>query len=244
MAKRLFDISFALLVLALSAPVMLWALWRVWSYDRRDPLYRAPRVGRGNRDFTMLKIRSMTVDADKSGVASTSAADTRITPVGHLIRRWKLDELSQFWNVLMGDMSVVGPRPQVRKGGVDRYTAQELRLLTVRPGITDISSIVFSDEGEILAGRGDPDAAYEALVRPWKSRLGLFYIDHRSLWLDLRLVYLTGVAIVSRRRALAGIDGLLERHGADATVRRVCRRDAPLEPALPPGADGPARSLA
>jgi lipopolysaccharide/colanic/teichoic acid biosynthesis glycosyltransferase len=244
MAKRLFDVVFAILVLALSAPVMLWALWRVWSYDRRDPLYRAPRVGRGNRDFTMLKIRSMTVDADKTGLASTSALDARITPVGHLIRRWKLDELSQFWNVLKGDMSVVGPRPQVRKGGVDRYTAQERRLLTVRPGITDLSSIVFSDEGEILAGLGDPDAGYEALVRPWKSRLGLFYIDNRSLGMDLRLVYLTGLAIVSKRSALRGIDRLLERHGADAELRRVCRRDAPLEPALPPGAEGSAHSLA
>lgn len=244
MAKRLFDVVFALLVLVLSAPVMLWALWRVWSYDRRDPLYRAPRVGRGNRDFTMLKIRSMTVEADKTGVASTSAGDARITPVGHLIRRWKLDELSQFWNVLTGDMSVVGPRPQIRRGGVDRYTEQERRLLTVRPGITDLSSIVFSDEGEILAGRGDPDAAYEALVRPWKSRLGLFYIDHRSLGMDLRLVYLTALAIFSKRRALQGIDRLLARHGADAALRRVCRRDAPLEPALPPGADGSAHSLA
>jgi lipopolysaccharide/colanic/teichoic acid biosynthesis glycosyltransferase len=244
MAKRAFDVVFAIVVLVLASPVMLWALWRVWSYDRRDPFYRAPRVGRGNRDFTMLKIRSMTVGADKSGLASTSAVDARITPAGHLIRRWKLDELSQFWNVLKGDMSVVGPRPQIRTGGVDRYTAQELRLLTVRPGITDLSSIVFSDEGEILAGLADPDAGYEALVRPWKSRLGLFYIDHRSLAMDLRLVYLTGVAIISRRRALGGIDRLLERHGADADLRRVCRRDAPLEPASPPGADGPARSLA
>ena len=235
MAKRLFDIVFATLVLVATSPVMLWALWRVWAFDKRDPLYRAPRVGRGNRDFTMIKIRSMSVGADRSGLASTSAGDARITPVGHLIRRWKLDELSQFWNVLTGDMSVVGPRPQIRSGGVDRYTAEEMRLLSVRPGITDLSSIVFSDEGDILAGKPDADAAYETLIRPWKSRLGLFYIDNRSLAMDLHLVWLTGLAIVDKPKALRGIDAILARHAAPAKLREVARREAPLEPGLPPG---------
>jgi len=242
MAKRLYDVVVASFVLLLASPVMLWAIWRVWSYDRRDPIYRAPRVGRGNRDFQMAKIRSMSVGADRTGLASTAAGDARITPVGHTIRRWKLDELSQFWNVLKGDMSVVGPRPQIRQGGVDRYTAEEMRLLTVRPGITDLSSIVFSDEGDILADREDADEAYETLIRPWKSRLGLFYIDHRSLAMDLRLTWLTAVAIVSKSRALDGIQRILARHRADPVLRAVCRRDVPLEPALPPGADGPAPS--
>lgn len=238
MVKRLFDIVFATLVLVAASPVMLWALWRVWAFDKRDPFYRAPRVGRGNRDFTMIKIRSMSVGADQSGLASTSAGDARITPVGHLIRRWKLDELSQFWNVLTGDMSVVGPRPQIRSGGVDRYTAEEMGLLTVRPGVTDLSSIVFSDEGEILAGEPDADAAYEALIRPWKSRLGLFYIANRNFGMDLRLVWLTGLAILDKARALKGIDAMLSRHGAPAELRQVARRNVPLESALPPGAAG------
>ena len=236
MAKRLFDIVFATLVLVATSPVMLWALWRVWAFDKRDPLYRAPRVGRGNRDFTMIKIRSMSVGADRTGLASTSAGDARITPAGHLSRRWTLDELSQFWNVLSGDMSVVGPRPQIRSGGVDRYTAEEMRLLSVRPGITDLSSIVFSDEGDILAGKPDADAAYETLIRPWKSRLGLFYIDNRSLAMDLHLVWLTGLAIVDKPKALRGIDAILARHAAPAKLREVARREAPLEPGLPPGA--------
>jgi lipopolysaccharide/colanic/teichoic acid biosynthesis glycosyltransferase len=236
MVKRIFDLLFASLVLLAVSPIMLWALWRVWAFDRRDPLYRAPRVGRGNTDFTMIKIRSMSVGADKSGLASTSAVDARITPVGHVIRRWKLDELSQFWNVLIGDMSVIGPRPQIRVGGVDRYTSEEMRLVSVRPGITDLSSIVFSDEGDILADEPDADAAYEALIRPWKSRLGLFYIDHRTLLMDLQIAWLTALAIVDKPAALRGVDAILARHGASVDLRRAARRESPLEPAPPPGA--------
>lgn len=240
MIKRLFDIAFSIAVLVASSPVMAVALWRTWVYDRRDPIYRAPRVGRANRDFTMMKIRSMSVGADRSGLSSTAVGDARITPIGHFVRRWKLDELSQFWNVLIGDMSVVGPRPQIRAGGVDRYTAREMGLLAVRPGITDLSSIVFSDEGDILLGMPDADAAYEALIRPWKSRLGLFYIAHRSLAMDLRLIWLTALAIVDKPAALRGVQAILVRHGASDELRRVARREAPLEPALPPGADASA----
>lgn len=239
MLKRLFDIVLSLGVLGASAPVVAWALWRVWSLDKQDPLYRAVRVGRGGRDFTMIKIRSMSTGADRSGLASTSTRDSRITPVGHLIRRWKLDELSQFWNVLRGDMSVVGPRPQIRVGGVDRYTLEEKRLLTVRPGITDLSSIVFSDEGEILALEADADAAYEQLIRPWKSRLGLFYIDHRTMAMDVRLVWLTALAIVNRQAALRGVDCILASYAAPPELRSVCQRKAPLRPALPPGSATP-----
>lgn len=236
MLKRIFDVVLSMAILSLSAPVIVWALWRVWSYDRQDPFYRAVRVGRGGHDFIMIKIRSMSTGADRTGLASTSAVDARITPAGHFIRRWKLDELSQFWNVLRGQMSVVGPRPQIRAGGVDRYTDEELRLLAVKPGITDLSSIVFSDEGEILALEPDADTAYEQLIRPWKSRLGLFYIDHRSLAMDIHLVWLTAVAIVNRQAALRGVDRILARHAAAQELRSVCRRQSPLRPALPPGA--------
>ena len=111
----------------------------------------------------------MIINADSSGVDSTSATDSRITSIGHVIRRFKLDELTQLWNVFLGDMSLVGPRPNVRKE-TDLYTIPEKLLLTVRPGITDISSIIFSDEGDILANKKDPDLAYNQLIRPWKSR--------------------------------------------------------------------------
>ena len=185
MAKRLFDIVFSVLVLLASAPVMLTALFLVWWQDRHSPLYKATRVARGNGDFVMIKIRSMRINADKTGVTSTSATDNRITRVGHFIRRFKLDELSQFWNVLMGDMSVVGPRPNTRAHGVDLYTPAEMHLLSVRPGITDLASIVFSDEGQILAGSDDADGLYNRIIRPWKSRLGLVYIANSSVLLDM-----------------------------------------------------------
>ena len=229
MVKRLFDVSFAALVLVAASPVLAWALWRVRAFDGQDPIYRATRVGRGNRDFTMLKIRTMSVGADKLGGASTSARDTRITPVGHLLRRYKLDELLQFWNVLKGDMSVVGPRPQIRAGGVDQYTSQELQLLSVQPGITDISSIVFADEGQILESHDDPDAAYNFLIRPGKSRLGLFYVLHRTFRMDLELIYLTAVAVVSRSAALAAVARMLRRYGAKQELVNLALRKEPLE---------------
>ena len=126
----------------------------------------------------MVKIRSMIINADKTGVDSTSSDDMRITSVGKVIRKLKLDELSQLWNVLIGDMSLVGPRPNV-KSETDLYTKIEKNLLNVKPGITDFSSIVFSDEGDILSGSDDPDLLYNQLIRPWKSRLSLFYIEKR-----------------------------------------------------------------
>jgi lipopolysaccharide/colanic/teichoic acid biosynthesis glycosyltransferase len=234
--KRAFDLVFAILVLIASSPVMLTAIFLVWAYDRHSPFYRAPRVARGGGDFRMLKIRSMVANADRIGGSSTSGTDRRITPVGHYIRKFKLDELSQFWNVLMGDMSVVGPRPQIRKGGVDLYTPEEMGLLNVRPGVTDLSSIVFSDEGSILAGAEDADALYDRIIRPWKSRLGLLYVRHSSIGLDLRIVWLTALAILSKPRALAGVERILARLGADPDLIEICRRRGPLPEGRPPGA--------
>ncbi len=139
----------------------------------------------------MIKFRSMTSDAWKSGVNSTAAGDARITRVGKWLRRWKLDELPQLLNVLSGDMSLVGPRPQVM-AEVELYTEEEREMLTVRPGITDLASIVFADEGEILSGSRDPDLLYNQIIRPWKSRLALFHVEHRSFALDLEVLCLTG----------------------------------------------------
>jgi hypothetical protein len=132
-------------------------------------------------------------------------------------------------------MSLVGPRPNVKRE-TDLYTPIERRLLEVRPGITDFSSIVFSDEGEILKGRPDPDIAYNQLIRPGKSLLGLFYIDHRSFFVDLKLIALTAVAIASRRRALAGVQSMLRKLGADEQLLTIAAREQPLVPMPPPGA--------
>jgi lipopolysaccharide/colanic/teichoic acid biosynthesis glycosyltransferase len=234
--KRLLDMLLSSVGLIAASPVLLPVMFLVWKQDGNSPFYVAPRTAKNDGTFRMVKLRSMIKNADKSGVDSTAAGDMRITPVGHFIRRYKLDELTQLWNVLKGDMSLVGPRPNVKRE-TDLYTAEERGLLAVRPGITDFSSIVFSDEGDILAGKEDPDIAYNQLIRPWKSRLGLFYIAHRGVVLDVKLIYLTAVAILSRPRALAGVVQILQKLGAPADMIAVARRDQPLVPTPPPGAD-------
>lgn len=236
MLKRLFDLLASAIGLLLASPVLLPVMFLVWWQDRHSPFYIAPRVGRGDVPFRMVKLRSMVVNADKTGVDSTGANDKRITAVGRFIRRYKLDELTQLWNVLIGDMSLVGPRPNVKRE-TDLYTPIERKLLSVKPGITDISSIVFSDEGDILKDQPDPDIAYNQLIRPGKSILGLLYIDNRSLLLDIRLCFLTVIAILSRERALLGVQSILEGIGAPADIRELASRKAPLVPRPPPGGD-------
>jgi lipopolysaccharide/colanic/teichoic acid biosynthesis glycosyltransferase len=234
--KRLFDLVASAFGLVLASPVLLPVMFLVWWQDRHSPFYIAPRVGRNDQAFRMVKLRSMVVNADKSGVDSTSANDRRITAVGRFIRRYKLDELTQLWNVFVGDMSLVGPRPNVKRE-TDLYTPVERRLLSVKPGITDISSIVFSDEGDILKDQPDPDIAYNQLIRPGKSMLGLLYIENQSFWLDVKLCFLTAVAILSRDKALAGVQAILQDLGAPADVIHLARRQEPLTPRPPPGGD-------
>ena len=236
--KRLLDAIGASAGLIVLGPTLLVCALMVWGQDRHSPFYLADRVGRGGRLFRIVKLRSMIQGADSSGVTSTSACDHRITALGHKLRRSKLDELPQLWNVLKGDMSLVGPRPQVISG-VRLYTREELCLLRVRPGITDLASIVFADEGEILRGEVDPDMAYDRLIRPWKSRLGLLYVEHRSLGLDCCILWLTILSFISRRAALAGVAGVVMRLGASPDLCRVARRQEPLRPHLPPGHDQP-----
>lgn len=236
MLKRLLDIFVSFFVLLIASPVLLVCMFLVWMQDRHSPFYIAPRVGKGGGTFNMVKLRSMIVNADKNKVDSTSANDPRITQIGHFIRKFKLDELTQFWNVLKGDMSLVGPRPNVLRE-TDLYTAEEKRLLSVQPGVTDISSIIFSDEGDILADSKDPDLDYNQLIRPWKSRFGLFYIDHSSPSLDIKLVFLTANAILSKRSALIRICALLQSLGASEEYIRIASRREPLVPTPPPGSD-------
>jgi lipopolysaccharide/colanic/teichoic acid biosynthesis glycosyltransferase len=225
--KRLLDIAIASAALIIFSPVIALLMLAV-SSDRGWPIYGGIRVGCGNRDFTMFKLRTMSIGSELTGGTSTSRSDPRVTLIGRHLRRWKLDELPQFWNVLVGDMSLVGPRPNTRRGGVDRYTADEMRLLTVRPGITDLSSIVFSDEGDILEGAADADAAYDRLIRPWKSELGLLYIERRSFVLDLQIIALTAIAILSRPTALREVGRVLGRLNASPALIAICRRRGPL----------------
>lgn len=233
--KRTVDFLISLAGLTFLSPLLLVVLFLVYRQDHKSPFYIGQRVARGGGTFGMVKIRSMVAGADKTGVESTGASDMRITSIGHFIRRYKIDEVSQLWNVLIGDMSLVGPRPNTLNG-VSVYTEEEKRLCSVRPGITDLSSIIFSDEGDILKDAPDPDAAYDVLIRPWKSRLGLLYIDNQSTILDLRIIYITFVAIASKQKALAKVIAILVDLECDPQLIEICRRNRPLEPATPPGA--------
>ena len=176
----------------------------------------------------------MVVRADRTGVDSTAGNDPRITIVGRFIRKLKLDELSQLWNVLKGDMSLVGPRPNVPRE-VALYTNEEDHLLDVRPGITDISSIVFADEGEILEGAKDPDLRYHQIIRPWKSRLGLLYVEKRNLFIDAKLIGFTLTNFLSRNWTLQKISALVKEMNGNEELVLVASRTGPLHEKAPPG---------
>jgi lipopolysaccharide/colanic/teichoic acid biosynthesis glycosyltransferase len=232
--KRGFDMVVAAVGLLLFSPLMVAVLLAIWLQDRRSPFYIASRAARGGGAFLMVKFRSMVVNADKVGGSSTPATDHRITSVGRFVRAYKLDELIQLWNVFKGDMSLVGPRPQVIADAAV-YTPEEKRMLTVRPGITDPASIVFSDEGDVLRGNQNPDLLYNQIIRPWKSRLALAYIGHRSFWADIYLIILTVVAIISKPTALRALGALLRRWEVDPLVMRMASRKEPLLAYPPPG---------
>jgi lipopolysaccharide/colanic/teichoic acid biosynthesis glycosyltransferase len=233
--KRALDFSAALAALTVLALPLGLIAFAVWIEDGDSPFYRGLRVGKGRRPFRMVKFRSMRRDAWKTGVNSTAAGDPRITCTGRFLRRFKLDEFPQLLNVLTGEMSLAGPRPQVPEDA-SLYTEEERRLFAVRPGLTDLASIVFADEAEILAGSPDPDLLYNQIIRPWKSRLALAYLDRVSLALDLRVILLTVLSAVSRRRALNGVARLLASWNAEPLLIRAALREAPLLEFPPPGA--------
>lgn len=233
--KRLFDILISVTLTTLLFPILFIFGMLVFFQDFHHPFYFAQRTGKNGNPFTMIKLRSMVVNADRSGVDSTSNTDQRITKIGHIIRKFKLDELTQLVNVLLGDMSLVGPRPNVQRE-TELYTTQEKKLLTVRPGITDLASIVFSDEGDILEGSEDPDIDYNQLIRPGKGHLGLFYVDNSSLMLDIQIIVLTALAMVNKPLALRGVGSVLTALNAPETILKIASRKEKLEPSPPPGA--------
>jgi lipopolysaccharide/colanic/teichoic acid biosynthesis glycosyltransferase len=201
-AKRALDFAASSVGLAaLSLPMTLIGL--AIKIDSAGPVfYRGERVGRGGRIFRMFKFRSMRADGAGKGPDATSIRDDRITRVGRFIRKYKLDELPQLLNVLKGEMSLVGPRPEV-KWCVDLYTEEEKAILTMRPGITDRASIRFRNEGEIIAASGYSDAnkAYLELIRPEKLRLQLEYVRNWSLGLDLKILFQTFTTLFASRPA-------------------------------------------
>ena len=195
--KRLLDYTVAGVGLVLLAPLLLVLALVIRLGSPGPVFYRGERVGLGGITFRILKFRTMVVEAEKSGGSSTPEDDPRITRVGHMLRRWKLDEAPQLINVVRGEMSLVGPRPQVR-WAVDLYTPEERRLLSVRPGITDWASVRFRNEAEILRGSDDPDRLYLEKIAPAKIRLGLWYVDNQTFLEDLRIIFATLRCVIIR----------------------------------------------
>ena len=192
---RFFDFILSLVGLVVLAPIFIvLAIWI--KIDSKGPVfYKQVRVGRNGIDFGLFKFRSMVVDADKKGLITVGGRDPRITRSGYFIRKYKLDELPQLINVLVGDMSLVGPRPEVRKY-VNLYTDEQQKVLSVKPGITDYASIEYMDENEILGKSSDPEKTYIEDIMPEKIKYNMKYINNKNLFEYFKIIFLTVLKIV------------------------------------------------
>ena len=193
--KRSFDLLMALVLLVLLCPVLLLIGLAVALTSPGGAFFRQVRVGRGGRPFGLLKFRSMRPGSEVQGQLTIGGRDPRVTAVGYWLRKTKLDELPQLWNVLVGHMSIVGPRPEVPRY-VERYTPEQRDVLRLRPGITGMASIDYIDENEILARSQDPERAYIEEVMPAKLALDLRYVREHNLWLDLRIIGATASKVL------------------------------------------------
>ena len=194
-AKRIFDVTASLLILLILSPLLLLVALAV-KLDSKGPVfYRQTRVGRFNQDFQIYKFRTMVQNADRIGPPLTMGKDPRVTRVGRLIRKCRLDEFSQLLNVLGGSMSLVGPRPEVRRY-VDQYQPEYMATLLIRPGITAPSSIAFRNEDEILTAGKDPEKTYVEKILPPKMELNLQYMDRISVWNDIKIMFQTLAAVL------------------------------------------------
>ncbi|SDD76354.1 Sugar transferase involved in LPS biosynthesis (colanic, teichoic acid) [Mucilaginibacter pineti] len=188
--KRLFDIALALIALIMSLPVFLLIAIAVKLNSSGGVFYKQIRVGKHGNEFKLFKFRTMYINSDNAGLLTIGNKDYRITRVGYWLRKYKLDELPQLLNVLKGDMSLVGPRPEVRKY-VNMYTPAQLRVLTVKPGVTDWASIKYFDENELLAGSDNPEDMYIKSIVPSKINKNLEYIDNHNLLMDVKIILFT-----------------------------------------------------
>ena len=207
MLKRLLDIVFSLLGLLLLLPLFVALAILVKRQSPGEVLYRGLRIGQFGKPFRIFKFRTMVQNAETLGASSTPEDDPRVTRVGRFLRKYKMDELPQLLNVIRGEMSLVGPRPQL-PWAVERYSPEEKAVLSVRPGITDYASLRFRNEGEILRGSRDPDKDYFEKIHPEKMRLSLEYVRRQSFWFDCDILVRTLGAVVFRR----------EKRGSDANA--------------------------
>lgn len=194
MLKRAFDIlSSGLGLIILSPLFLILAIWI--KLDSKGPVfYKQIRAGRLNKDFTLLKFRSMRTGSDKKGLITIGGRDPRVTKSGYYIRKYKLDELPQLINVFLGDMSLVGPRPEVRHY-VDMYNEEQLIVLTIRPGITDMASIRYRNENELLESVDNPEQYYREVIMQDKLRINMEYVERASFWFDIKLILSTVIEI-------------------------------------------------
>ncbi|MEP7146057.1 MAG: sugar transferase [bacterium] len=196
MIKRAFDIFFSFAGLIILSPVLFIIAVLIKSDSKGPVIFKQLRVGKDNRDFMLLKFRTMKINSDKEGLLTVGGRDSRITGAGYFLRKYKLDELPQLLNVLIGNMSFVGPRPEVRKY-VDLYDEKQKRVLEVRPGITDIASIKYRNESELLKEAKDPEEFYINKIIPDKIRLNLEYINDNSVFKDFEVIIKTFKAIIN-----------------------------------------------
>lgn len=192
---RIFDIVFSFVGILICLPLFIIIYLLIVVESKGGGFYIQKRVGRNNIDFSLYKFRSMRVGSDKKGLITIGGRDPRMTRVGYFIRRFKLDELPQLLNVFVGDMSFVGPRPEVRKY-VEMYNEAQLQVLSVRPGITDYASIEYVDENEILGSATDPEKVYIEEIMPHKIRLNMKFIEHKSIKEYFYIIFLTFWRIV------------------------------------------------
>ncbi len=195
MLKRVFDILFSFLGIIILSPVFLIIAIIIKADSKGPVIYKQVRVGRSGKDFSLLKFRTMRTDSDKEGLLTVGGRDSRITKSGYNLRKYKADEFPQLINVFKGDMSFVGPRPEVRKY-VNLYSESQRKVLDVRPGITDIASIKYRNENELLESSKDPENYYINEIMPDKIRLNLEYLKNRSFFKDLKIIFQTFGAIV------------------------------------------------
>lgn len=196
MIKRSFDIVFSLLGLILLVPLLLIIAFLIKSESKGPIFFRQSRVGENNVDFKIFKFRTMYVGSDKKGLLTVGDRDPRVTKVGFFLRKYKLDELPQLINVLLGHMSFVGPRPEVRHY-VNYYSEGYLNILSVKPGITDYASIYFRNEVELLKASNDPENYYIDVILPKKITLNKKYIENKNLLIDIRIILKTLLTIIN-----------------------------------------------
>lgn len=190
MLKRAFDFTFSMVLILILSPVLIFiSVWIVFD-SRGGVIYIQQRAGKNNEDFSIYKFRTMHTGADKKGLLTVGMKDNRITKAGYFLRKYKLDELPQLFNVLIGNMSFVGPRPEVRKY-VLLYTTPQLKVLSVKPGITDYASILYANENEVLASSADPEREYINTIMPAKLELNLKYINEQSFFTDIKILFQT-----------------------------------------------------